>query len=175
MTQGLVRRLRAWLAPPRVSVPLRVAAMERPDKQVEALFRASFGTGPPDFPMHYVARWHRDGSVRAYLHYTVHEPGVYLCGGLCVDARLYRQLPVAERATLREAGSLSRWLLRESIAALPGKRAVFAYTGNAASLRDGLALGFTPTPHRHLIVQWHGATRGERAAIESRVAALGPF
>jgi hypothetical protein len=158
----------------RTATSLRIEELPVPDPGAESLFRASFGAPPPDFPLHYVAR-NAMGRVLGYIHYTQQEPGLYLCGGLCVDARSYREMSASQRDALREAGSLSRWLLRESIAALPSKQAVFAYTGNVVSLRDGLASGFQETGHRYLIVQWHAAPTAERVAIVERIAKLGPF
>lgn len=171
---GLVARVLARLRA-RNDFPFDLEQLSHVDSQVNVLFQASFGSAPPDFPLHFVARWGADGSVRGYVHYTRHEPGVYLCGGLCVDARPYREMSKEDRALLKDAGSLSRWLLRHSIERLPDKKAVFAYTGNTMSIRDGLASGFVDTGHRHLIVQWHGAVPPERPALLERIAALGPF
>ena len=172
----LVSRLRGWLTgTDKEPLPFTVEEIAAPDAEVDALFQGSFRVAAPRFPIHYIARWRRDGSVSAYIHYTRHEPGVYLVGGLCVDVRPYRLMSADERARMRAQGSLSRWLLAESTARLPEKRAVFGYTGNVMSLRDGRATGYEQTHHPHLIVQWHDAPPHERTALVERIAALGPF
>ena len=138
-----------------------------------ALFRRAFGADPPTFPRHFLAL--RGGDVVGYVHYTAFEPGVYLCGGLCVDQRVYRALSPAQREALAARGSLSRWLLEASIAALGAKRAVFAYTGDTRSRRDVLALGFVPAAGRYLLAQWHEEAMAARATLVRRIEAQGPF
>lgn len=92
-----------------------------------------------------------------------------------MDAGLYRSLSAGERKRIKGRGSLSRWLLNESIARLRDKIAVFAYTGNAMSRRDGLASGFTATTFPNLIVQWHTDDADRRRTLVQNVARLGPF
>ena len=159
--------------------------LEQIGPQVEALFRRSFeGRAAPRVPRHYVAFLRATQETFGYIHYHPFEPGVYLCGGLCVDASLYRRLGSAERDALRKQGSLSRWLIRESTAALEDRRAVFAFTGNTLSRRDALALGYVSTApylhlfsraRRHLLVQWHATGEEDRKALVRRVASGGPF
>ena len=140
------------------------------------LFRRSFGAEPPSIPRHFVAvpRFDAD-QVSAYVHFRECEPGVYLCGGLCVDTRVYRRMSAQTRTQLKSAGSLSRWLSDTSIGMLGRKRAVFAYTGNVRSRRDAFALGFELTGHPHLLVQWHDEPQAKRGELLSDVARLGPF
>lgn len=174
---SLLDRLRGAIAGPATqppAFPFVVREVPAPDAAVEALFFASFRARAPDFPLHFVAA-DRAGTVAGYVHYTRHAAGVYLCGGLCVDAQHYRVMDAEERARVRKAGSLSRWLLQESIALLPGKKAVFAYTGSVMSRRDCEALGFVPVDGRFLIVQWHLATLEERSGFVENVAMIGPF
>jgi hypothetical protein len=140
-----------------------------------ALFRRCFRSEPPEYRRHFVAMRPSDELVAGYIHFTEFERGVYLCGGLCIDARLYRRLSPGERAAIAGRGSLSRWLLDEGIAALGHKRAVFAYTGNILSRRDVFALGFVPAAGRFLLVQWHQEPGHSREALVRRVEALGPF
>lgn len=151
--------------------------MTVPDQRAYDLFLRSFNTAPPDFPRHFVALYKRGGieRVAGYVHYWEPEMGVFLCGGLCVDSRVYRLLSSEERKAIADVGSLSRWLSVESIAALGNKRAVFAFTGDGRSRRDAFAIGFIPTPGRFLLVQWHEASESERAVLVTRVTALGPF
>jgi hypothetical protein len=159
------------------SFPFALREVARADASVEALFRRAFHAPPPDFPRHFVAL-RRDASnatAAAYVHYTEHEPGVYLCGGLCVDARVYRLLDAPSREAIAREGSLSRWLLASSIAALAPLRAVFAYTGDVRSRRDTFAIGFAPAAGEHLLVQWHGEPAASRGALIARVEKIGRF
>lgn len=162
----------AWLTK---AEPFEFEELPNPTPEVSALFFDSFRAPPPDFPAHFIAKHRATDVVAAYVHYTAHLPGVYLCGGLCVDAGLYRSLSSGERKMVKGRGSLSRWLLNESIATLRDKIAVFAYTGNTMSRRDGLASGFTATTFPNLIVQWHTDDADQRRTLVQDVARLGPF
>jgi hypothetical protein len=163
-------------------IPFSVREIELPDSGSIELFERAFKSPPPMEPRHFVAILQRkDGSdnahrVGGYIHFSRFEDGVFLCGGLCIDWRLYRALSRDERAEIAGQGSLSRWLSLKSIASLGDRTAVFAYTGDRRSRRDALALGFETTRAPFLLVQWHGAIPdSSRAALISRVEAHGPF
>lgn len=156
--------------------PFLARQVEVPGPAASALFERQFGGPPPADGIHYVAmREARAGGVSAYTHYYEHEPGVFLCGGLCVDSRDYRRLTREQRLAVAEAGSLSRWLSVVSIADLPAKRAVFAFTGDSRSRRDAFAIGFELAVEPHLLVQWHAEPPASRAALIERIHRLGPF
>lgn len=159
------------------TLPFTLAELPRPDEEVERLFRRLFRAPAPDYPRHFVA-YHSEGAERrlaAYVHYTAAEPGVFLIGGLGVDASVYRRLSPGQKDALAGRGSLSRWLLERSITALEGKRAVFAYTGDTRSRRDIEALGFARAAGAFLWVQWHAEPQAARASLVARIDALGPF
>lgn len=157
-------------------MPFHVAELERPDADVDRLFRRLFHADPPDFPRHFVVRVDTTDGVRlaAYMHFTPHEAGVFLLGGLGVDASTYRMLTPEVRTALAAEGSLSRWFLRRAIDGLGPKRAVFAYTGDTRSRRDAHAIGMLPVG-KFLFVQWHDEPEPLRGALLSRIEALGPF
>jgi hypothetical protein len=158
--------------------PFTVREVVTPGEGASALFARVFRSPPPDFPRHFILEW-REGTIRTtmgYVHYTAFEPGVFLCGGLCIDTRIYRRLPPRTRARIAAKGSLSRWLLERSIGALgTGTRAVFAFTGDERSRRDILAIGFVPARTRFLFVQWRREGESTRLELVKRVTALGPF
>jgi hypothetical protein len=158
--------------------PFSIRETEQPDASAAAIFRRAFRCEPPAEPRHFSAILDRDGAVGevvGYVHFIPFQPGIYLCGGLCVDARSYRGLSKATRDAVASHGSLARWLLAESIAALGPKEAVCAYTGDTRSRRDVLALGFEPTPYPYLLVKWHDAAPVRRLELLQAVAALGAF
>lgn len=170
---GALRRLLGLQ--PASEVPFEVRELPVPPPSAAALFRRSFGAEPPQEPLHFVATRRGKDACVAYVHFIALEPGVFLLGGLCVDATVYRRLSREERASIARHGSLARWLMQQAIARLQGRRAVFAYTGDTRSRRDVEALGFVRDGDTPLFVQWHGASAAERAALTRRIAALGPF
>jgi len=157
------------------ALPFAMRELPQASPGAVSLFRAKFGTDPPDCPRHFVALSTDDGSVCGYIHFRTFEPHVYLCGGLLVDQRVYRRLPANVRARVKGVGSLSRWLSDTAIGMLGPKRAVLAYTGNLSSRRDALALGFEETSYPFVLVQWHSEPPSERPALLARVAGNGPF
>jgi hypothetical protein len=163
-------------------IPFGVQEIERPDGAAIELFERAFKSPAPTEPRHFVAILRRKGDrgigrrIGGYIHFIRFEDGVFLCGGLCVDSRLYKTLSRDERAAIAREGSLSRWLISNSIAALGRTTAVFAYTGDKRSRSDALAVGFILAEAPFLLVQWHDALpESSRAALVSRVAAHGPF
>jgi hypothetical protein len=157
--------------------PFHVTELATLSPSASDLFQRAFRGPPPDFPRHFVAIFQRDGTdvVAGYVHYTEFDDGVYLCGGLCVDSKVYRRLTPDQRAVTSKHGSLSRFLSARSIEALGTKRAVFAYTGDIRSQRDAAAIGFERTGNQFLFVQWHDLPVSQREVLVSRVASLGPF
>lgn len=175
----MIPRLARWFSarsksPATSFVFEEVAAL---DAHGAALFERCFKSPAPDFPRHFVARKTDEPrrGICGYIHFTEFESGVYLLGGLCVDTTIYRQIGPEVRREIADHGSLSRWLLNESIEGLGAKRAVFAYTGNTMSRRDGDATGFVPAAGEYLIVQWHAEPASSRADLLRRVEAIGPF
>jgi hypothetical protein len=161
---------------PEPSFPFVVERVDDPDARIDALFAKCFGAAAPREPLHFTAV--RAGSPRrvaGYVHFLPYKPGIFLCGGLCVDSAIYRTLTPPERERVAQRGSLSRWLSEQSIALLESKQAVFAYTGDARSRRDAAALGFEPARAPHLFVQWHQAPAADRGGMVEDVARLGPF
>jgi hypothetical protein len=163
-------------------MPFSVQEIERPDSASIELFQRAFKSPPPMEPRHFVAILHRNDDrenghrIGGYIHFSRFEDGVFLCGGLCIDSRVYRTLQRDERVEIARQGSLSRWLSLKSIAALGHTKAVFAYTGDPRSRRDALALGFVATQAPFLLVQWHETVPDDsRAALIARVDAHGPF
>ncbi len=166
--------------------PFAIRELKKPHGAAADLFQRSFNRAPPDSPRHFVALLHRPGreSVAGYVHLRPFESDVYLCGGLCVNSRMYRELTVEERTLVTAYGSLSRWLILAATDALGYKRAVFAYTADPQNRRDALALGYVSaapallpfsSARKHLLVQWHNEPEVERTKLVRRVAASGPF
>ena len=143
-----------------------------------ALFERAFKAAIPTFPRHFVLVDRSRAEPRTavgYVHHTAVE-GAYLAGGLVVSALEFRRLDSATAEAVRREGGLAQFVMRASCASLDGVDAVFAYMGDAKSIRVNLRVGFVPTAHRYLHVLWKGAAAEERRlAVVERVAALGAF
>jgi hypothetical protein len=143
------------------------------------LFQATFGHPVPDFPRHFVAI-HRpvDGGehVVAYVHYTAWETDAWLCGGLCVDPEAYARAEPVMASAWKLAGGIGEIVLRETLARLSDRAAIFGYCGNARQWQHDLNVGFVAAGPQYLLVKWNRSLPlDEQAAMIQRAAALGPF
>ncbi|MBL8521976.1 MAG: hypothetical protein JNK75_15065 [Betaproteobacteria bacterium] len=154
---------------------LTVGELESPDAASRELFERLFKAPIPDFPRHVVARYGADQALAGYVHFTP-MADFYLCGGMGLDARLYRRMPAAHRERIGAAGGVAEIMLRASFANLRDRDAIFGYCGDARAMRVDLRAGFERLDHPYLIVHW---TRRLPADVQAgRVAAahaLGPF
>ncbi len=145
---------------------------------VGELFQRKFHAPPPDFPLHYVCFYRAAASdihVIGYVHYSQFEDS-YLCGGLVIDDRLYRQMPAPHREAIRRDGGIAEHLLRESFARLAHAAAIWGYVGDTRAERVDTRVGFRRTEHPYVMVCWmRELSDADKRARMSRVVALGPF
>ena len=141
------------------------------------LFRRVFHDVPPDVPHHYVARVPLEGEERTigYVHMRPFED-MFLCGGMCMDDRVFRRLPVERRAALKAVGGVAEQLLRHAFADLSYAKGIFGYVGDKRAERVDLRAGFQHTGLEYLIVHWPSPLPElEKTARIERVAKAGPF
>jgi hypothetical protein len=166
-----------YILPAPVSGWLRIVEIDDVETYAGELFRYCFGSPPPAFPRHYVARYgasQREVTV-GYVHYSPFED-TYLCGGMCMDSRVYRRMPRAHREALKAAGGIAEQLLRHTFADLAQATAIFGYVGDPRAERVDLRVGFRHTGVRHLIAHWpRPLPDTEKQTLIQKVAALGPF
>jgi len=143
-----------------------------------ALFRRKFHVPPPDFPIHFVSFYRAapaDVSVIGYVHFSEFEDS-YLCGGLVIDDRLYRRMPIAHREAIRNAGGIAEHLLRAGFARLAHAAAIWGYVGDTRAERVDERVGFRRTDHPYVMVCWmRELSEADKRARLSRVIALGAF
>lgn len=126
------------------------------------LFKRLFNAVIPDFPKHYIAIYRSDKTrIAGYVHFT-QAAEMYLCGGLCIDARLYREMPSEDRARVASDGGIAEVMLRECFLDLNDRDAIFGYCGDLKSMKVCLRAGFQPTQHPFLIVHWKGTLTDQR-------------
>jgi hypothetical protein len=159
-----------------VSDLLEIAEVDDASSLASELFLRSFNGVIPDFPRHYVAISRRPTrAVVGYVHFT-QTPDVYLCGGLCIDARRYRQVEDADRLRIGNAGGVAEVLLKACFADLTDRDAIFGYVGDLKSIKVCLRAGFVPTQHQYLIVHWKKVLSAERKTELFEIAnAVGLF
>jgi len=142
------------------------------------LFRRRFHCDPPNYPRSFVAFYQPvRGSLEAvgFVHYLAHED-TYLCGGLVIDERRYRQMPAEHRMAIKAAGGISEKLLRATFARLKDAPAIWGYVGDALAEKVDLRAGFRHTNHPHIMVCWNRELpEEEKERRLAKVVALGPF
>jgi len=145
---------------------------------VGELFRRKFHAPPPDFPLHFVSFYRAapsDIRVIGYVHYSEFEDS-YLCGGLVIDDRLYRQMPASHRQAVRRCGGIAEHLLKVTFARLGHAAAIWGYVGDTRAQRVDERVGFRRTEHPYVMVCWmRELSDADKRARMARVVALGPF
>jgi hypothetical protein len=142
------------------------------------LFRRRFHGDPPNYPRHFVAFYQPVRSqleAVGFVHYLAHEDS-YLCGGLVIDERRYRQMPAEHRKAIKAAGGIAEKLLRVTFARLANAPAIWGYVGDPLAEKVDLRAGFRHTAHQHIMVLWNKELSPEEKEQRlARVVALGPF
>jgi hypothetical protein len=142
-----------------------------------ALFKQAFRAEIPRFPRHFVLlRKTLQGDIPiGYVHYTK-SANAYLGGGLAVSAMEFRKLEKHTAELVRREGGFAEWAVRTSCECLDDADAVFAYMGDAKSIRVNTRVGFSFTGRRHLYALWkRQLPPDEQEALIERIAAIGPF
>jgi hypothetical protein len=142
------------------------------------LFRRRFHGDPPNYPRNFVAFYQPVRSrleAVGFVHYLAFEDS-YLCGGLVIDERRYRQMPTEHRKVIKTAGGIAEKMLRVTFARLADAPAIWGYVGDKLSEKVNLRVGFRHTEDRYILVCWNKDLPAEEKAQRlARVAALGPF
>jgi hypothetical protein len=157
---------------------IRIEEVSDAEFFVGDLFRRRFHCDPPNYPRSFVAFYQPvRGRLEAvgFVHYLVHEDS-YLCGGLVIDERRYRQMPPEHRKVIKAAGGIAEKLLRATFARLTDAPAIWGYVGDALAEKVDLRAGFRHTAHPHIMVYWSkDLPQDEKERRLAKVVALGPF
>lgn len=138
-----------------------------------ALFERKFRQPIPGFPRHFVALI--DERCAGYVHYTPWQ-GDFLCGGLCIDDRVYRELPAASRAWIRERGGIAEIMMRAAHAELDAAATIWGYIGDKQAEAVDRRVGFVPVAEPYLFAIWRAPlSDAEKAARVAEAVRLGPF
>lgn len=156
------------------ATPPTVDVREVQDAAIAAdLFRRKFAQEIPDFPKHFVAMIGE--RCAGYVHYTPWQ-GDYLCGGLCIDDRVYRSLDAASRTWIRERGGVAEIMMRAAHAALPDAPTIWGYIGDKQAEVVDRRVGFVPVAEPYLFAIWQKPLSDEaKAARIAEALKLGPF
>jgi len=136
---------------------IRVEEVSDAEFFVGDLFRRRFHGDPPNYPRHFVAFYQPVRSqleAVGFVHYLAHEDS-YLCGGIVIDERRYRQMPAEHRKAIKAAGGIAEKLLRVTFARLANAPAIWGYVGDALAEKVDLRAGFRHTAHKHIMVFWN--------------------
>ena len=154
---------------------------EVPDARGAAndLFKRSFGVDAPNYPRHFVLRYRPDEGgepiVVAYVHQMPFGE-VHLGGGMCVDERIYRQLPKEIFRQVRDEGGLATIVTRGSLSLLGDCVAAFGHVGEPRARQADLRTGYVETGVPHLMAYWRKPLDdAEKARLIRMVEAHGPF
>lgn len=138
-----------------------------------ALFERKFRQPIPGFPRHFVALI--DERCAGYVHYTPWQ-GDFLCGGLCIDNRVYRELPAASRAWIRERGGIAEIMMCAAHAQLDAAATIWGFIGDKQAEAVDRRVGFVPVAEPYLFAIWRAPlSDAEKSARVAEAVKLGPF
>ncbi len=161
-----------------VSDVLQIAEVTNAEFFVGDLFRRRFHGDPPDYPRHFVALYRVERHTYwpvGYIHYSAFEDSL-LCGGMVIDDRLYRRIPLPARKLIRERGGIAEFMLRSTFRILADAHSIWGHVGDKQSEQVNLRVGFVRTRHPHVMVVWNRELpEEEKQARLERIIALGPF
>jgi len=157
---------------------IRVEEVSDAEFFIGDLFRRRFHGDPPNYPRHFVAFYQPVRSrleAVGFVHYLAHDDS-YLCGGMVIDERRYRQMPSEHRKVIKAAGGIAEKMLRVTFARLSDAPAIWGYVGDSLAEKVDLRAGFRHTAHQHIMVCWNkDLSAEEKESRLARVVALGPF
>jgi hypothetical protein len=167
-----------YVAAPSIDSIIRIEEVLDAEFFVGDLFRRRFHGDPPNYPRSFVAFYQPVRSrleAVGFVHYLAFEDS-YLCGGLVIDERRYRQMPAEHRKAIKAAGGIAEKMLRVTFARLADAPAIWGYVGDALAEKVDLRAGFRHTTHQHVMVFWNkDLSAEEKEQRLARVVALGPF
>ena len=168
----------AYLGAASIDDIIRVEEVSDAEFFIGDLFRRRFHCNPPNYPRSFVAFYQPVRSrleAVGFVHYLAHEDS-YLCGGLLIDERRYRQMPPEHRKVIKDAGGISEKLLRTTFARLAAAPAIWGYVGDPLAEKVDLRAGFRHTEYQHIMVYWNkDLPEEEKKRRLAKVVALGPF
>lgn len=159
---------------------LQVIEVDNADLFVTALFQRKFHSPPPDFQRHFVAFYKPDLKQHpvipiGYVHQTPYLD-CHLCGGLVIDDRIYRTMPIEHRQSIRQVGGIAELLLLDSFSKLLNTKAIWGYVGDAKAEKVDLRVGFVHTTVKPIMVCWkQELAQQEKDALLEQIVAIGPF
>lgn len=141
------------LATPLAALEHTVRVQELADAKAVAgdLFRRKFGQEIPNFPRHFVAMIGE--ACAGYVHYSAWQ-GDYLCGGLCIDDRVYRTLSIDQRTWLRDRGGIAEIMMRAAHEALTDGATIWGYIGDKQAEAVDRRVGFEKVAEPYLFAIW---------------------
>ena len=146
---------------------------------VGGLFKRKFGDPAPDFPRHLVALYRDTDGATHLLCYSHMRPfgDIYLSGGSCSNGETIKRMQLHEREALYAAGGAWHLVLKYAFERYADCcDAFFGYTGDPRAREVCFAVGWEPTEHEHLIVNWHKPLpESFRRALLAKAHAIGEF
>lgn len=147
---------------------------------IEHIFRRKFRESAPSFSHHIVAFYkHSDDHLvpLSYVHFRPWSDQLMLAGGGCTDGRGFALMSEAERALVTEAGGLLAQTQLFGFKKFANACDAFGgYCGDPRAWQVHMSVGYTPTEHPNLIVNWHKPLSVERREeIVRELHAIGPF
>ncbi len=159
---------------------LQITEVDNAEIFVTTLFQRKFHSPPPTFQRHFVAFYKPDLELNTiipvgYVHQTPYLD-CHLCGGLVIDDRIYRTMPIEHRQAIRQAGGIAELLLRYSFSRLMNTKAIWGYVGDSKAEKVDLRVGFIHSAIKPIMVYWRQElSQQDKDELLEQIVEIGPF
>ena len=146
---------------------------------VDDLFQTKFEHTAPDHGHGVVCFYRKDWKHFAPLCFANFLPydEVILVGGAMTDGAVFRMMPEETRQRIAQAGGIYFRVLKFAFEYFKDDcEAFFGHAGDKRAYEVDIQAGFEPTPHEHLIVNFHKpVSEARKVELIEKIHALGPF
>ena len=142
------------------------------------LFFNAFRCNIPDEPYHFVLLFNTQNGIETggYVHFQRYKEREYLCGGLVVNANLFRRLLPEQRTVIKSMGGFAEILLKESFSKIKKWDVIWGYVGDKLAEKVDLRVGFRHTQREYIMAVWGKEfSELEKYDLIEQVYKVGPF
>jgi hypothetical protein len=161
-----------------MKVDYKVMNVSDGKKYAGDLFSDAFKSEIPNFPLHFVLllKIYQEYKTVGYVHYSKYNENSYLCGGLVVNANIFRKLDKEQRNFIKNKGGFAEIILRESFESLKPFDVIWGYVGDKLAEKVDLRVGFEKTHKKFIMAVWGKYySNHEKIKLVDEVFKIGPF
>lgn len=142
------------------------------------LFFNAFRCKIPTDPHHFVleVKTHEGIETCGYVHYQKYKYRQFLCGGLVINAKIFKKLSPELRMLVKSNGGFAEILLKSSFNKLKPWDIIWGYVGDKLAEKVDLRVGFKHTHRKYIMAVWgKNYSEVDKYALVEEIHKIGPF